>query len=156
MNRVLMQTFIVLVLAANPFLACEKKQPPTSSKSHVHNPGDGHTHDDDHGAMIDLGEQTVSGFTVRVSLDHEVHAGGDAPIDASISGGAPTERVTVVRFWIGLQDAVGSVKAKAEIEKDHWHTHAEVPDPLPAGSRLWVEFETDGGGKHSVGFDLKR
>jgi hypothetical protein len=47
------------------------------------------------------------------------------------------------------------MKAKAELEKDNWHTHAEIPNPLPAGSMLWVEVESDGGSKAAAGFELK-
>ena len=53
-----------------------------------------------------------------------------------------------------------SVKAKAAIEDpaqpNRWHTHAEIPSPLPEGSALWVEIEiADGATTHSS-FDLKR
>jgi hypothetical protein len=59
-----------------------------------------------------------------------------------------------VRFWIGSEDAKGSVKAKAEDEDGHWHTHCEAPSPMPEGSKLWVEIEK-GGDRQVVGFDLK-
>ena len=63
-----------------------------------------------------------------------------------------------MRFWIGSADARGSIKARAEIEipaePNHWHTHAEVPDPLPAGGKLWVEIEDEKGVKHVASFDL--
>jgi hypothetical protein len=84
-------------------------------------------------------------------------AGGDAPIDVWVTGG--TAKVVGVRFWIGTEDAKGSIKAKAEIEfpaePNHWHTHAEIPDPMPAGSKLWVEVEDDKGGRSVASFDLK-
>jgi hypothetical protein len=62
-----------------------------------------------------------------------------------------------VRFWIGLQDANGSVKAKIEDPKEpnRWHTHTEVPSPLPEGSKLWVEVEIEGGQKTAGSIDLK-
>ena len=62
-----------------------------------------------------------------------------------------------VRFWIGTEDAKGSVKAKAEEETtENWHSHAEVPNPLPAGSKFWVEVEPPSGQSFTVSFDLKR
>ena len=68
-------------------------------------------------------------------------------------------KATAVRFWIGTEDAKGSVKAKADIENpaepNRWHTHAEIPNPLPAGCKLWVEIETDTGEKVVGSFDLK-
>lgn len=113
--------------------------------------GDGHADEHDHGPTTQLGEQVVGAYTVKASRDGGLVAGKDAPIDVWVTGAA----VSKVRFWIGSEDAAGSIKAKAEIERDNWHTHAEVPDPLPAGSRLWVELEAADGAKTLVGFDLK-
>jgi hypothetical protein len=108
-----------------------------------------------HGATTELGTQTIGGWTVRASRDGEIVAGKDAPIDAFLSGG--TGKIAAVRFWIGAADAAGSVKARAEIEgqPNHWHTHAEVPNPIPAGSKLWVEIEIEDHTTQSGSFDLK-
>lgn len=165
------------VLASIAFLVgCDggaKPQQPASKAAaqdhdhgHDHAAGADHAHDakapaaaaaaeadHGHGATTQLGEQQVAGFTVRASRDGAIAGVPDAPIDVWITGG--TGRVTAVRFWIGTQDAKGSVKAKAEIEKDNWHTHAELPSPMPAGSKLWVEFDAEGSAKQLVGFDLK-
>ena len=109
------------------------------------------------GAVIELGNATIGSFSVRASRDQgEIKPGGDAPIDVWLTG---TDKVVAVRFWIGTQDAKGSVKAKADIEDpkepNHWHTHTEVPNPLPPASKLWVEIETEGGQKTAASFDLK-
>lgn len=127
-----------------------------------HKEGDGHDHGDghdqgdghDHGPVTALGEQTIGGFTVKASRDGEIKAGGDAPVDAWVTGGSA--KVAVVRFWIGSEDAKGSVKAKADLEKDNWHSHVEIPNPIADGSKLWVEIENDKGEKLVGGFDLKR
>lgn len=122
-----------------------------------HDHADDHSHDegDDHGhgPTVELGEQSSNGFTIKASRDGDITPGGDAPIDVWVTGGSA--KVSAVRFWIGTQDAKGSMKAKAELEKDNWHTHAEVPAPLPAGSKLWIEIETETPEKFTVGFDLK-
>jgi hypothetical protein len=110
--------------------------------------GDGHSH----GATTELGEQESGGFKIKASRDGDIKAGGDAPIDVWVTGGA---KIASVRFWIGTEDAKGSMKAKAELETDNWHTHAEVPEPLPAGAKLWIEIEAEGGAKTVAGFDLK-
>jgi hypothetical protein len=51
------------------------------------------------------------------------------------------------------------MKAKSEIENpaepNRWHTHADVPNPIPTGSKLWVEIESDTGEKVTGSFDLK-
>jgi len=150
-----------------------KSPTPVSARSgddHEHETGDGHNHSADrerarkdeaagqagHGAeAIELGTTKLGELSVRASRDKgEIKAGGDAPIDAWIDGGVG-KGVTAVRFWIGTQDAKGSIKAKAEIEDGKWHTHVEVPDPLPAEGKLWVEVESTGGTKQALGFDLR-
>lgn len=137
--------------------ACDSRSPNPASSAPTPGPVAGSdTHDtageSGHGPTTPLGEQVVDGFTVKASRDGDVKPGGDAPIDVWISGGSA--KITAVRFWIGTEDAKGSVKARAEIERDNWHTHAEVPNPLPEGSRLWVEIEAEGGAKTIAGFDL--
>lgn len=148
------------VVIAAPLGGCEKKPAPAAGAPSTHNdhaPKDDGGHD--HGATTQLGEQTVGGeggFTIKASRDGQIVAGKDAAIDIWVTapGGGPA-KVTSVRFWIGTEDAKGSVKAKAELERDNWHTHAEIPSPLPADSKLWVEVEAEGGTKSVVGFDLK-
>jgi hypothetical protein len=103
---------------------------------------------------LPLGEKTVGSLKLVATMDAPVKAagGGDGAFDVVITGGKPK----AVRFWVGTEDAKGSVKAKAEEETtDNWHTHAEVPSPLPAGSKFWVEVEPPTGEKFVESFDLK-
>jgi hypothetical protein len=160
------------VLAAVIFVGCGKQAPPASNNpppaktdAHVHDDGTVHTDAPatagHHGKPIELGTATAGAFSLRAARDEgAVTPGGDAPIDVWVTpGSGVTAKVVGVRFWIGTQDAKGSIKAKAEIEfpaePNHWHTHAEVPDPKPAGSKLWVEIEDDKGGKSIASFELK-
>lgn len=107
------------------------------------------------GPVVELGETTVDGMKVRTSRDAgDIKAGGDAPIDIWIDGGLGS--AASVRFWIGIESAKGSLKAKAEDENGHWHTHGQIPDPLPADSKLWVEIEHKDGKKSVCSFDLKK
>jgi hypothetical protein len=165
---------VIVALAITAFVGCDKKPsttststPPTKTDSHVHDDGTIHTDDHDEpshgaghgGAIVELGTTTIGPFTVRASRDEgTIKPGGDAPIDVWLTGG-DIARVTAVRFWIGTESGAESVKAKADIEipsePNHWHTHAEVPSPLPAGSKLWVEIETEDQGKQVGSFDLK-
>lgn len=150
---------VSFVAIASTLGGCEKKadpakpvagaETPAKTDDHAHKEGDDHHH----GATTELGEQSEGGFAIKASRDGDVVAGKDAAIDVWVTGG--TSKVAAVRFWIGTQDAKGSVKAKAELEKDNWHTHAEIPSPMPEGSKLWVEVETDKGERTVVGFDLK-
>lgn len=133
---------------AEPAKPAAEIRTPAKSEDHSHKNGDGH----DDGPTTQLGERIVGGFTVRASRDGGITPGKDAPIDVWVTGGSAA--VAAVRFWIGAEDGRGSVKAKAELEKDNWHTHAEIPNPMPPGSRLWVEIESDKGERTLVAFDL--
>lgn len=160
---------LIVLLALMP--GCEEKPAPSTPSQttnaskdaydhgHDHAHDGDHAHDDDHkddhghGETTELGERTAGEFTIKASRDGDVTPGGDVPIDVWVSGDASA--LAAVRFWIGTEDAKGSIKAKAELERDNWHTHAEVPDTLPEGCMLWVEIEANSGTKSSVGFDLK-
>jgi hypothetical protein len=39
-------------------------------------------------------------------------------------------------------------------EPTHYHAHAEIPDPMPAGAALWVEVEDTAGAMHTASFPL--
>src|SRR5687767_8693169 len=102
---------------------------------------------------IPIGEKTVGNLKLVAMMDGPGKPGGEGAFDLVITGGKPK----AVRFWVGTEDAKGSVKARAEEETpDNWHTHAEVPDPLPPGSKFWAEVEPPAGEKFNVSFDLKQ
>ena len=113
------------------------------------------------GKVIPLGESVIGSFDVMVTRDvGEIVAGKDAPIDVTVTPVAgSTITAVAVRFWIGTENAIGSVKAKSEIENpaepNRWHTHADVPNPFPVGSMLWVEIENENGERVIGSFDLK-
>ncbi len=178
-KNVLLSFILILapLAAVSTLTGCEDKKPATSSPGSTGASGKkaddhGHDHDHDHagstplapghgGPVIDLGEQVIGTFSAKATRDQgDIVAGKDAPIDVSITPAAGSALKTIaVRFWIGTQDAKGSAKAKAEIEDaknpNRWHTHVEIPSPLPAGSKLYVEIEDDKGGKNVGGFELK-
>jgi hypothetical protein len=179
-NLLLTVAITLAPLAAVTSLSgCEEKKPaattpantPANTPAKADDHGHDHAPDGSHaapaskaghgGAVIALGEQTIGTFAAKATRDEgQIVAGKDAPIDVTITpaSGATTKAVAV-RFWIGTQDAKGSVKAKAEIEdpKDpnRWHVHAEIPNPMPEGSKLWVEIEDDKGGTVVGSYDLK-
>jgi hypothetical protein len=110
------------------------------------------------GPPIELGTTACGAFTVKAARDDfPMKPGCDSPIDVWLTGGSA--KIVAVRFWIGLEDAKGSLKARAAIENpaepNHWHTHAEIPDPIPAGSKIWVEIEAEGSPKAVCSFDPK-
>jgi hypothetical protein len=105
-------------------------------------------------------DTTTGGLLTSTFLNLIVVPAGYAPIDVTITPAAgSTGSIAAVRFWIGTEDAKGSVKAKAEVENaadpDRWHVHAEIPNPMPEGSMLWVEIEDDKGAISTGSFDLR-
>jgi hypothetical protein len=143
----------------NPRVAPSVKPTPdgeTNSAGSTHAAGASHD-----GEIVELGTTVIGEITVRASRDKgEIKPGGDAAFDVwlTTADGKPAT-VSAVRIWIGTRDAKGSIKAKAEIEDrqqpNRWHTHAEVPNPLPEGAKLWVEAEQADGKKSAGSFELK-
>ncbi|HEX8323541.1 MAG TPA: hypothetical protein VF595_06460 [Tepidisphaeraceae bacterium] len=113
------------------------------------------------GPIVALGSATAGAFQLSATRDQgPIEAGKDTPIDVTVTPAAGAAKPTAVRFWIGTEDAKGSAKAKAEVENpaepNRWHTHVDIPTPLPADAKLWVEVEAEGGAKSTASFDLKR
>lgn len=154
--------FVRIALAAAAVVAlsaCERQPSPApagGSGSHAHDDGHGHDHDhadhaDDghahegehgHGDGAALGAVEAGGFTVTVRLAGELTPGGEVSVDIEIVG--PGE-LSALRVWVGREDGRGSMKARAEREGHGYHAHVEVPEPLPEGSRLWIEVEPSSG-----------
>lgn len=166
-TRTKLVTRLTLAASLVALQACQERKPSSAAPSPITPPGQaGHA---DHGAsraghggpVIQLGEATVGPFTVGASRDEgQIVAGKDAPIDVTVTPAATgTSPVVAVRLWIGTEDAKGSVRAKADIENpaepNRWHTHVEIPDPLPTELRLWVEIEDEKGERWVGSFDLK-
>ncbi len=159
-NRTLAHAVLAASLTVlSALAACEEKKPAPAPSGSGATPPQGHAAHG--GAVIDLGASTIGPFEVKATRDEgRIVAGKDAPIDVTVTPAAgSTAKAAAVRFWIGTEDARGSVKARAEIENpaepNRWHTHAEIPSPIPAGSRLWVEIEDDKGARITGSFDLR-
>lgn len=137
----------VAVLRPSPALA----QPATQ-------PGHGHEHkagekEEDHGPLTDLGTKKVGEFEVQVSLAGEAKPGEEAVFIVKPKG---TAEPKAVRAWVGAESGQGSIKTKAEEEKEgEWHAHHKVSKPMPANSKVWVELETVSG-KQRASFDMKK
>jgi hypothetical protein len=150
-----MKTSLIPVLLAAGSLAilgCDNKPPantakPTGGGTHTHADGTKHDDDhadhdhDDHDAVVSLGKLTASGYEVEALSGGEVKAGNELHVTVKVTGGA--SKVVAVRVWAGVEDAAGSTKAKADVEEAGWHAHVEVPSPIPAGNKLWVEIENE-------------
>lgn len=109
-----------------------------------------------HTNQIALGETSINGLKIVAMQDEPVKAGGQGAFDLKITGYAAGGKPRAVRFWVGTEAGDESVKAvAAEETPDNWHTHTEVPNPIPAGSKFWAEVEPAGGEKFKVSFDLR-
>jgi hypothetical protein len=102
------------------------------------------TEDEAEGQFSEGGDQTklapiaLDPFTVDSLHIGELSKGH---FNLYIKGGEPA----IVRAWIGDEAATNVFIAKAEFEVDHHCAHIEVPSPLPADAKLWVEIETADG-----------
>lgn len=118
-----------------------------------HNHGDGKKHDEHDGKKTDLGSKKIAGYDIQVTQVGDVKAGDEAIFIVKVSGG--TGEPKAVRAWVGIESGQGSIKTKAEEEKEgEWHAHHKVSKPLPASPKLWVEIETSSG-KKKDSFDVK-
>jgi len=114
---------------------------------HDHAHEGGHSHDKD----VGLGEAKAGPFTVTASSAGPVKAGEEGHFTIHVTGAEPV----AVRAWIGAESGAGSIKSKGETEEHGFHVHADAPDPIPAGAKLWVEVEETGGAVHVASFELK-
>lgn len=147
----LLALIALISFVSGPF-GCEPAADQADHADHDHDHADhdhaDHDHDHDeaamtddhgHGETVQLGSVEFGGFTARASRDGEVAAGGELPVDVWIDGNGP---IDAVRFWVGTESAAGSIKGRAEIEIDQWHTHVAVPAVMPEDARLWIEVQS--------------
>ena len=114
---------------------------------------DGHDHGHARGGA--LGTATIGAWTVKAFGD--ITAGKEAEVDIELSGSA--EKPAAVRVWIGSQDGKGAMKQKADGgggDGKEYHAHADVPKPIPADAKLWIEIQDAKGVKSVGGFALKK
>lgn len=92
----------------------------------------------ENGDETNLAPIVLEPFTVKALHIGELAVGH---FNLYIDGGDPA----VVRAWVGDESASDVMVTKAEFEVNHHCAHIEVPSPLPADARLWVELETADG-----------
>ena len=68
--------------------------------------------DDEHANRIELGTRTLGGLQLKATQDEPIKPGGEGAFDLLVTGPKPR----AVRFWVGLESAEGSAKAKADEE----------------------------------------
>ena len=94
-----------------------------------------------------LGKNKVGDVEVSVITIGEVEAGGHVDFSIKIF---TTAEPKALRVWIGTESGEGSKKAdgkKGDANQTGilYSGEVDVPKPIPAGSKVWVEIETDKG-----------
>ena len=95
-----------------------------------------------------LGRKPIGEYTVSVIVIGEVEAGGHVDFDIKLID-AKTDP-SALRVWIGTEDATGSTKAVGKKGKTTYAGEVNVPKPIPAGAKLWVELDTPEGTKRNA------
>lgn len=80
----------------------------------------------------------IGKYDVQPMFEEEIK---DGHFNIRVSGG----EFNAVRIWVGPEDATGVVVVKTELENDYQHGHVEVPNPIPADAKLWIEIESPDG-----------
>jgi hypothetical protein len=99
-----------------------------------------------HGKAEAVGSVDISVYKVAVSASGAIAAGKEWHVELRLNPNQPAPKA--IRVWVGAENGRGSVKAKAEAEKDakgEYGAHLEIPSPLPADSKLWITIEPDNG-----------
>ena len=102
------------------------------------------TKQDDHAEPSLLGTVTVKAYEFTVRQEGKVEAGKEATFGLVLKKEDGAADPTAVRTWVGKEDGKGSVKAKTHTHGKAMEAHVDVPDPIPAGSKLWIEVEVGG------------
>jgi len=138
MRHLIAPLTLALALIAAPALIQPTLVAEEKKEEHKHKDGEKHEHGKEH----KLGEITLNGTAFTVVLAGHVKAGDEVEIILTSKAALPK---TTVRGWIGIESGKGSAKGKAHDEDGGLCIHAEVPNPIPAEAKVWVEIDGEGG-----------
>lgn len=146
-----------MLAAAGLFASCgdsneEGTPSPTGDNKPAMKEGDGedHAHDE-----VALGTFDVGGMMVEAAQGHgAVEAGKEGHLVVKLP--YTDQGATVVRAWIGTEDRTMSSVGKGEYAASHddYDIHTVAPDPLPEGTKWWLEIEKPDGTKVVGSFPL--
>ncbi|MBX3742583.1 MAG: hypothetical protein KF712_16470 [Akkermansiaceae bacterium] len=103
----------------------------------------GHDHDE-----VSLGKFKAGDMEIEVSQGHgKVKAGKESHLVIKLP--YKDKGATIVRAWLGTEDRTLSTVGKGAYTASHddYDIHATAPDPLPKGTKWWVEIEKPDGTK---------
>jgi hypothetical protein len=104
---------------------------------------EGHKHGKDEKKK--LGRKTIGDYTVSVIVVGDPHDDKTVEFDVKLVDSKAEPKA--VRAWVGTEDGKGSEKAELTKKTSTYVGTATLPAPLPAGSAVWIEIETDAGVK---------
>lgn len=133
--------FVPSLLASLALAACSGESAPHSVPTVPSAADSGHGA---HGERVALGAVAVGEHTFDVFQLGKIEAGAESDFDFDFPAGKSLPGT--VRVWIGEESGKGSMKVRfAKETESRMHGHPEVPSPIPAGSRLWIEIESASG-----------
>ncbi|QDV06149.1 hypothetical protein Poly30_16540 [Planctomycetes bacterium Poly30] len=150
--------FVSLLCASSLFVlgSCGGGEAHDEHAGHDHAPGehvDGAEQPNDHAAemeergAVDLGSIEIAGATLVLDAAASPTPGETVTINANVKSGKLPE---TLRMWYGLESAVGSMKAKADVHDDHLHVDVEIPAEAMQSPMLWLEAQAASGEKQIV------
>jgi len=109
----------------------------------------------EHGTVQhELGSQSAGAWSLTAQQADDVMPGHETVFYVNTTG-AP--KPSAVRLWVGDESASNSIKILGEwIDDTRAHAHVEIPNPLAAGDKFWVELEGDGAAGVKASFDLAK
>jgi hypothetical protein len=114
-------------------------------------PDSGATADPHTGPSRSLGEVTIAGATLEVSLAGAIVPNSEAHLSVHQTAGPP---LSTLRLWIGDEAATGSVKTKSDGHDGHFHAHVETPPTIAADAQLWLEAQNASGKRVRIALPL--
>lgn len=89
--------------------------------------------------MRNFAPAKIGPYAIQPKFEEEIPNGH---YNFFVKSGGP---VKAIRVWVGPEDPTGLMVVKTEIENDYNHGHLEIPKPLPADAKLWMEVEAPDG-----------
>lgn len=133
---------------SKPAKSTEAKAEPAAAEVES---GGGHEHGT---VQHELGGQSAGAWSLTAQQADDVTAGGETVFYVNATG-AP--KPSAVRLWVGDEAASNSIKILGEwIDETRAHAHVEIPNPLAAGDKFWVELEGGDGASVNASFDLAK
>ena len=141
---------IASVASLTLLVGCQEEKPKEENPpAPVNKPEKNMEEDDDHEhEETPLGTFDVGGLMIEAAQSHgNVEPGKESHLVVKLP--YKDDGASVVRAWLGTEDRTLSTVGKGEYGASHddYDIHAVAPDPLPEGTKWWLEIEKPDGTK---------